>query len=346
MSLDLFVPGRLCLFGEHSDWAGAYRRTHSTLAPGVCLVAGTDQGLRAVADRADIVEITSRAPDGTRYGPLRLPASVEALDRAARTGDFFSYAVGVAAEIVARFDTGGVRLEVMANDLPMGKGLSSSAAVCVLVARAFDAAYGLGLSLREQMEMAYRGERRTGSQCGLMDQVCAYGRTTTCLTFDGDRFDVAPVAVGAPIHLLVVDLRRAKDTRRILSDLHACYPDAPGPVAAGVREALGPRNLAITGAAREALARGDADALGALMDEAQGLFDTMVAPACPELRAPRLHEVLAHAAVRALGHGGKGVGSQGDGCAQIVARGPGERERLAATLARTFDVACLPLTVA
>jgi len=24
----LFVPGRLCLFGEHSDWAGAYRRTH------------------------------------------------------------------------------------------------------------------------------------------------------------------------------------------------------------------------------------------------------------------------------------------------------------------------------
>ncbi|MBU1950761.1 MAG: galactokinase family protein, partial [Candidatus Eisenbacteria bacterium] len=21
----LFVPGRVCLFGEHSDWAGAYR---------------------------------------------------------------------------------------------------------------------------------------------------------------------------------------------------------------------------------------------------------------------------------------------------------------------------------
>lgn len=24
--LDLFVPGRLCLFGEHSDWAGAMRK--------------------------------------------------------------------------------------------------------------------------------------------------------------------------------------------------------------------------------------------------------------------------------------------------------------------------------
>ena len=21
----LFVPGRICLFGEHSDWAGGYR---------------------------------------------------------------------------------------------------------------------------------------------------------------------------------------------------------------------------------------------------------------------------------------------------------------------------------
>ena len=25
-SIELFVPGRLCLFGEHSDWAGAMRK--------------------------------------------------------------------------------------------------------------------------------------------------------------------------------------------------------------------------------------------------------------------------------------------------------------------------------
>ncbi len=25
-SVELFVPGRLCLFGEHSDWAGSYAR--------------------------------------------------------------------------------------------------------------------------------------------------------------------------------------------------------------------------------------------------------------------------------------------------------------------------------
>ncbi len=215
----------------------------------------------------------------------------------------------------------------------------------MLVARAFDRLYGLGLSRRDEMALAYAGERRTGSQCGLMDQVCAYGRTTTFLTFDGPRFEVEPIAVGAPMHLLVVDLRRTKDTRRILADLNACFPDTPGPVAAGVREALGARNVALTTAARRALAGGDGRALGTLMRDAQSTFDRLVAPACPELAAPRLHAVLAHPAVGELAWGGKGVGSQGDGCAQLVARGPEERDRLAGVLTAELEVGCLPLSI-
>ena len=27
----LFVPGRICLFGEHSDWAGGYRRINADI---------------------------------------------------------------------------------------------------------------------------------------------------------------------------------------------------------------------------------------------------------------------------------------------------------------------------
>jgi galactokinase len=341
----LFVPGRLCLFGEHSDWAGAYRATHPALAPGRCIVAGTDQGLEATADRSDAVELSTVLPDGGRIASVPLAPDEAALDAVARGGGFFSYAAGVAAEIVARFGPLGVRLDVVADDLPLGKGLSSSAAICVLVARAFDRVYGLGLTTRDEMELAYAGERRTGSQCGLMDQVCAYGRATTVLAFDGARFDVALLPVGAPIHVLIVDLRRAKDTKRILTDLNACFPDTPGAMAVGVREALGPRNAALVADAHGAIARGDAVAVGALMTEAQAVFDRLVAPACAELRAPRLHEVLTHPAVRELAWGGKGVGSQGDGCAQLVARGAGERDALATTLARAFDVACLPLSV-
>jgi len=195
------------------------------------------------------------------------------------------------------------------------------------------------------MDVAYAGERRAGAACGRMDQVCAYGRRTVSVTFDGPRLDVEPLAAGAPFHFLVVDLRAAKDTRRILADLNACFPDAPGALAAGVREALGPRNAALLARARAAIVAGDAPGLGALLVEAQATFDARVAPACPELAAPRLHAVLAHPAVAELAWGSKGVGSQGDGCAQLLARGPAERDALARRLAEDLGVGCLPVTV-
>jgi len=40
---EIFVPGRLCLFGEHSDWAGGYRSFNPSLHKGYALIAGTNQ---------------------------------------------------------------------------------------------------------------------------------------------------------------------------------------------------------------------------------------------------------------------------------------------------------------
>jgi galactokinase len=339
----LFVPGRLCLFGEHSDWAGQYRAQDPAIAPGLCLVTGTDQGLAADAERAADFVVESGLTDGTRAGPFAAAMAPDALAAAAAAGGFFSYAAGAAAEVATRFGVGGLSLAIRA-DLPVGKGLSSSAAVCVLVARAFSRAYGLGLSPRDEMELAFAGERRAGSECGRMDQVCAFGRCPSLMHFDGERLEVEPLAPGGALHLLVVDLRRRKDTRRILADLNACFPDAPGERAMRVREALGARNRELVLRAAEAVRAGDAPALGALMREAQARFDADVAPASPaELAAPALHAVLDHPAVAELAWGGKGVGSQGDGCAQLVCRDPDARAALAARLARELDVGTLDL---
>lgn len=340
----LFVPGRLCLLGEHSDWAGGWRTEAPEIVPGACLVTGTDQGLRARAEADDALVLESVLPDGTRHGPERVAMGAPSLRAASRAGGFFSYAAGVAAALRERFGVGGVRLSIE-TDLPIGKGLSSSAALCVLVARAFSRVHGLGFGPREEMEWAYTGERLTGSECGRMDQVCAFGRRPVLMRFDGGGMELEPVTPGGVFPLLVVDLRRAKDTRRILRDLNACFPRAPGGLASRVRDALGARNAALVASARAAVEAGDVAALGALMTEAQARFDADVAPACPELRAPRLHEVLAHPVVRELALGGKGVGSQGDGCAQLVAADPERRARLAARLESALGVACLPLTV-
>ncbi len=341
----LFVPGRLCLFGEHSDWAAGYRSTHPEIETGHCLVSGTDQGLRAEFERnEDRLEISSVLPSGDEIGPARIACTAADLAAAARGADFFSYVAGTAAVLGERFGTGGLRLHIE-SDLPVRKGLSSSAAVCVLTARAFSRAYGLGLDLEQEMALAYEGERRTGSECGRMDQVCAYGRRVTALHFDAEALEIDEVSVGGPLHLLIVDLRRGKDTRRILADLNACFPDAEGRIAEGVRQALGSANRKLHARARAAIEAGDARELGSLMTEAQALFDSGVAPACAELESPRLHEVLAHPALAELAHGAKGVGSQGDGCAQLVARGPEEREALARSLTADLGVRPYGLTL-
>ena len=50
--IKLFVPGRLCLFGEHSDWAGGYRTTNAAIEPGHAIVTGLEQGIYATAYRS------------------------------------------------------------------------------------------------------------------------------------------------------------------------------------------------------------------------------------------------------------------------------------------------------
>eukprot|EP00331_Platyophrya_macrostoma_P034455 CAMPEP_0176460658 /NCGR_PEP_ID=MMETSP0127-20121128/34117_1 /TAXON_ID=938130 /ORGANISM="Platyophrya macrostoma, Strain WH" /LENGTH=116 /DNA_ID=CAMNT_0017852055 /DNA_START=242 /DNA_END=588 /DNA_ORIENTATION=+ len=92
------------------------------------------------------------------------------------------------------------------TDLPVGKGVSSSAAVCVLVVRAMAYLLGVGpLTVSEEMDLAYRGERLTPSQCGRMDQCVAFGTRPVLMTFrsneeNGD--DAAKVDVDCrPVHI-------------------------------------------------------------------------------------------------------------------------------------------------
>jgi mevalonate kinase len=345
--IELFVPGRLCLFGEHSDWAGALRGEDDTVARGACIITGTDQGIHAMAEAAPLFEVVSHLPDGSTKGPFRVAMQAQALHDATRSAGFFSYAAGVAAEVQERYGVGGVRIEVDRMDLPLGRGLSSSAAICVLTARAFNRVHRLALSIREEMELAYRGEIATGSQCGRMDQACAYGNRLLLLEFDREHMTVAPLSPRARMDLLIVDLQLAKDTRRILADLRHHFLAQDSPATESLRHALGDANLELVERARAALEAGDARTVGSLMTEAQVRFDASIAPAClAELSAPRLHVLLERSDVRELTWGGKGVGSQGEGSAQFVCRGSEEQSLLAELLFRDLSVHCLPLTIA
>ncbi len=345
--MKLFVPGRVCLFGEHSDWAGGHRRTNSALGVGMTLLCGTEQGLYAeVAAHPGALALTSTTPAGEHLGPHQVVMEPQALLAEARSGGFWSYAAGVAYQILTRYPVRGLVLDNYRTDLPIRKGLSSSAAICVLVARAFNQVYDLGLSLRDEMELAYQGETTTPSRCGRMDQGCAFGRRPILMTFDADDLTVTELKAGREIHLVLVDLCAQKDTSKILERLNRCYPVARSETERGVQQLLGPINRRIVSEAVDALALGDTQRLGGLMVEAQAAFDRYGSPACPEeLTAPVLHRVLSYGALQNHIWGGKGVGSQGDGCAQVVARSRADQDAALELVRRELGMTGLKLTI-
>jgi UTP-glucose-1-phosphate uridylyltransferase/mevalonate kinase len=343
--IDLFVPGRICLFGEHSDWAGGYRRINSAIRPGRCIIAGTNQGLyaRVRAAKGRLIYRTKLA-DGESV-LLDEPMDGSRLLEIAREGGFWSYIAGVAYQMLTHYSVGGVEIDNYRTDLPLKKGLSSSAATCVLTARAFNRVYDLRMTVRGEMDIAYRGEITTPSRCGRMDQGCAYGGRPIVMDFDGDSIDVDELPVGGDLHFVIVDLNSRKDTVKILSALNRAYPFAENEPHRIAQECLGAVNERVVEAASSALRRGDAEALGSLMVEAQAEFDRALAPLCPEeLTAPVLHRLLGDLDLKSLVWGGKGVGSQGDGSAQFIARGQKEQDALVAMLtAKGFGA--LPLTI-
>ena len=340
----LFVPGRLCLFGEHSDWAGMYRTVNSGLEKGRAIVSGVEQGIYATAERADRFIMTT-SPDFEEEENWECEMDTEKLLEVAQGGGYFSYVAGVASYINDNYSVGGLKITVEKRDLPIRSGLSSSAAICVLVARAFNQLYKLKMNVKGEMQAAFRGEQRTPSRCGRLDQACAYGVKPVMMEFDGMEIDSGAIRVGATFHWVIAHLMASKDTIRILADLNKCYPFAENEGDRRVQEALGPDNRRIVMQARRLLEQGDAPGLGKLMTEAQVLFDEKIAPACEELKAPVLHAVLRDPEIQKLTYGAKGVGSQGDGSVQFLARDQDSARRLQEYLEKEKGMPSFALTI-
>jgi len=345
--MKLFVPGRICLFGEHSDWAGGYRRMNADIEKGHTLICGTNQGLYAdVEPHPNALVLSSVTPEGEKFGPVEIPMELGALLREAQEGGFWSYICGVAYQVLTNYHVRGLVIDNYKTDLPIKKGLSSSAAVSVLAVRAFNRVYDLKMTVRGEMELAYQGEITTPSRCGRMDQGCAFGNRPVHMIFDGDRLDTRELQAGRDMHFVIIDLVARKDTIEILNRLNRSYPVAENELERGVHELLGPVNKRIVHKAIEVLERGDAETLGSLMVEAQIEFDRLASPVCPEeLTAPVLHRVLRYGPLRPHIWGGKGVGSQGDGTAQLLARGPEAQDEVIRIIQTDLGLPCYKLSL-
>jgi mevalonate kinase len=323
------------------------RRINAEIEKGYALISGTNQGIYAeVEPHPTALVLTSTTPEGKVIGPYEIPMEPKALLEEAQKGGFWSYIAGVAYQIQTHYHVRGLVINNTHTDMPMKKGLSSSAAICVLTARAFNRVYDLKMTTRGEMEMAYLGEIMTPSRCGRMDQGCAFGNRPVLMTFDGEYLDTQELQVKDSLYFVLVDLQAQKDTMEILARLNRSYPFASNDTERGVQELLGPTNKRIIHEAIDALQRADAQRLGELMIEAQALFDRYATPACPEeLTAPVLHKVLNYEPLKPHIWGGKGVGSQGDGTAQFIARSEADQQAVVEIIERELGLPCLTLSL-
>ncbi|MCB9759259.1 MAG: hypothetical protein H6739_05425 [Alphaproteobacteria bacterium] len=292
------APGRVCLLGEHCDWAG-----------GACLVAPLERALEVRAYRGAWGLLVRSSMGLSRFGPALLGVP----------GDPNRYVAAVARALMQQ----GVPLPPMrvnvTGDLPPGRGFSSSAAVCVAATRAMLALTGLSWSPDDVAALALTAERDLlGVPCGLMDPLaCAHARV---LAIDwGPPVDLRPLDPPVAPPLLVAYFPTGRAAGPILDALNAAVkdgdPDVRGAIDTWAR-------CAVRGAA--ALEAGDLPALGAEMNRAQAAYEAL---SIDVLEAPGL--VAACRALREAGAlGAKFTGAGGDGSlvalfadAEGVARG-------------------------
>lgn len=302
--------------------------------------------MRALEEK--VLRLTSVTDTG-EVRQMEFPMDEDVLGLEAKKGGFWSYAAGVGYIFATEFAVSGLEINNYRTTLPLKKGLSSSAAMCVLIARAFNICYNIGMTARGEMQVAFEGERLTPSQCGRMDQAVAFGSKPVLMKYDGDLLKVETVTLKETMYIVLVDLKACKDTVEILSSLQHAFPFPKGQQERDLVALLGPINLDITTRAIKYLENGNVEMLGKLMIEAQEVFDAYAGPMCPtqlgETGSPVLHKVLRYPPIQEYIFGGKGVGSQGDGTAQILCKDSGSQEKVCDILETNLSISCMKVKI-
>lgn len=178
----VFAPGRVNLIGEHTDYSG-----------GLVLPMAVDLGTTIDGVRGgDRVVLTSDALDGTVDIPI------EIVDVATVEPSWGRYVAGVVAEVRPAVGFSGH----VTTTLPVGAGLSSSAALEVAVALAI----GFGGDRGGLAAACQRAEQRaSGVPCGRMDQLAsACGIDGHALLIDCSTFAIEPVPMPDDVDIVVV----------------------------------------------------------------------------------------------------------------------------------------------
>ncbi|MEA4908747.1 MAG: galactokinase [Anaerolineaceae bacterium] len=191
------APGRVNLLGEHVDYND-----------GPVLPAAIDRAVYLSAALRPDTHLQLTAQDLGQQAVLDLTALADKRDADGRPlPDWALYPAGVAMALHARgYATPGLDV-VYTSNVPMGAGLSSSAAVETAFAVLWQAAAGWEMERMALARICQEAENRyVGVKCGLMDQFAsAHGVEGHALFFDTRSLDWHPVPLPPDTAIVIAD---------------------------------------------------------------------------------------------------------------------------------------------
>ena len=161
-------PGRVNIIGEHTDYNEGFV-------------------LPAAIDKAVYVALTPRKDKTIQLYSTDFNESISiSIADIKPVKGWATYILGVADELLKRgHDINGFDL-VLSGDVPIGAGLSSSAAVECATAFALNELFSLGIEKIEMVRIAQKAEHVfAGVMCGIMDQFASmFGKENSVIKLD------------------------------------------------------------------------------------------------------------------------------------------------------------------
>lgn len=251
------APGRVNLMGDHTDYTG-----------GLVLPMALDLATTVTGGRGgDVVRLRS----DSEPEPAIVPVAITAEEVASLEPAWARYVAAVLVETGLRVGFDGA----VSTTVPVGAGLSSSAALEAAVALALGADDRGEADRPELAETLRRAEQlASGVPCGVMDQLVSLcGVDGHALLIDCFTLETATVPIPEAIEVVVVD----SGVRRRLAEVPyaerrdelvraASDPSTSDPVLRRRARHLATENQRVRDLAR-ALTTGDVGAVGALLAE-------------------------------------------------------------------------------
>jgi len=161
-------PGRINIIGEHTDYNNGFV-------------------LPAAIDKKVMVAIRKREDDLiVLYAEAFAEKKEVKIPEMKPQGDWADYMLGVVAQLIKKnYVIGGFEI-LLKGDIPIGAGLSSSAAVECATIFALNELFHFGLEKMEMVQMAQMAEHEyAGVKCGIMDQFASmFGKKDHLIKLD------------------------------------------------------------------------------------------------------------------------------------------------------------------